>query len=243
MSAYLGRYVACWSADGAPASIRAVPGHGHDVAALGIRVQVEGDQRVRLDVAVPRRPVPRVDQDLAVLPQEPDRRGVRLSVRIHGRQPADALGREALEGASALRGRWVERGRHQDSLFGRAVRSRRSTSSPSSISIRGDEPVALVERARAPLPQAATDPQDVGPGTGPDIRDERVQDRRAVALPLVALIDHQPPHVVRPDQVRIRCESVCGDAVADHREADRRVAVERGPHPRAGLRVIDGVLE
>ena len=66
---------------------------------------------LRPDVRRPRRVGSAVDEQLAVQPQEPDRRGLRLAVRRHGREPEDRLALEALEGAGAgLRRRVDHRG-------------------------------------------------------------------------------------------------------------------------------------
>ena len=82
--------------------------HGHDVVAAEVGVEVERNVGIGLDVGVARGPDVRVDDDLPIPPQEPDRGALRLAVGVDRREPADLLGRQALRGPPR-RPRWPDR--------------------------------------------------------------------------------------------------------------------------------------
>ena len=65
-------------------------------AALVVAVQVHRHLRMGADVPYLPRPRLRVDQEFAVVPQEPDRGRLRLAVRAHRGEPADVLRPQAL---------------------------------------------------------------------------------------------------------------------------------------------------
>ena len=50
--------------------------------------------------------------------------------------------------------------------------------------------------------------EELGLRPGPDVVDERVERRGAVALPLAPLVDQEPPQEVRPDERRVGVEDV-----------------------------------
>src|SRR4051794_25451665 len=95
------------------------------------------------------------------------------------------------------------------------------------------EPVALVERDRAPVAPAGAGIEHLDAGSTTEVLDDQVERGSAEALPLVTLVNEELPQVVR---LVVR---TC-DLVRDHHEPDWRIFGVDRPVQGASAGVFGG---